>query len=90
MSCHSAPAKTARRARYRRKYKQELFERVIPFWQRHSPDRAHGGYLSIFDDPGAGDMIVNAPIIFSKDKQDIGQAKKRSKDRTDQPRYDDT
>ncbi len=43
----------ALRARYRRKYEQELFERVIPFWERHSPDRTHGGYFNGLDRDGA-------------------------------------
>lgn len=27
----------------RARYETELFDRVLPFWQRHSPDRQHGG-----------------------------------------------
>ncbi len=49
----SAPIDAALRARYRRKYEQELFERVIPFWEQHSPDRAHGGYFNNLDRDGA-------------------------------------
>lgn len=37
---------------YRRKYEQELFERVIPFWVKHSPDRVHGGYFNCLDRDG--------------------------------------
>ncbi len=49
----SAPVDPALRARYRRKYEQELFERVIPFWEQHSPDRTHGGYFNNLDRDGA-------------------------------------
>ena len=37
---------------YRQKYEQELFERVIPFWMRHSLDRTHGGYFNCLDREG--------------------------------------
>lgn len=30
----------------RLRYETELFERVIPFWERHSPDAVHGGYFT--------------------------------------------
>ena len=39
-------------ARYRQKYEHELFERVIPFWERHSPDHTHGGYFNNLDRDG--------------------------------------
>ncbi len=31
---------------------QELFERIIPFWERHSVDRIHGGYYTCLDRDG--------------------------------------
>jgi len=31
---------------YADQFHRELFERVIPFWEKHSPDREHGGYFS--------------------------------------------
>ncbi len=46
-------ADAATRDRYRRKYEHELFERVLPFWERHSPDRKHGGYFNCLDRDGA-------------------------------------
>lgn len=33
-------------------YKRELLERVIPFWERHSPDPLHGGYFTCLDRRG--------------------------------------
>jgi len=33
-------------------YKQELFENVIPFWEKHSIDREHGGYFTCLDREG--------------------------------------
>ena len=41
------------RQTYYEKYEHELFERVIPFWERHSLDRAHGGYYNNLDRDGA-------------------------------------
>ncbi|MBM3724286.1 MAG: N-acylglucosamine 2-epimerase [Acidobacteria bacterium] len=35
-----------------RKYEQELFERVIPFWMRHSVDPEHGGFFTCLDREG--------------------------------------
>ena len=40
------------RETYRIKYEQELFERVLPFWERHAPDRTHGGYFNGLDRDG--------------------------------------
>lgn len=37
----------------RRRYETELFERVLPFWERHSPDAQHGGYFNCLDRDGA-------------------------------------
>jgi N-acylglucosamine 2-epimerase len=36
----------------RRRYETELFESVIPFWVRHSPDRRNGGYFNCLDRDG--------------------------------------
>ena len=38
--------------KYRLKYEQELFEYVIPFWEKHSPDEKHGGYFNCLDRDG--------------------------------------
>ncbi len=32
---------------------QELFERVLPFWERHSPDHMHGGFYNNLDRDGS-------------------------------------
>ena len=37
----------------RRRYETELFERVLPFWERHSPDAANGGYFNCLDRDGS-------------------------------------
>ncbi len=37
----------------RRRYETELFERVIPFWERHSPDQTNGGYFNCLGRDGA-------------------------------------
>ena len=35
------------------RFEEELFERVIPFWERHSPDPVHGGFYNNLDRNGA-------------------------------------
>jgi len=35
-----------------RKYREELNERVLPFWLRHTLDRVHGGYFNNVDREG--------------------------------------
>jgi N-acylglucosamine 2-epimerase len=47
-----APDRQSTITRYRRRYETELFERVIPFWERHSPDPEYGGYLNCLDREG--------------------------------------
>ncbi len=37
----------------RDRYHTELFDRVVPFWERHSPDRQHGGTFNNLDRDGA-------------------------------------
>jgi hypothetical protein len=39
----------------RRRYETELFESVVPFWTRHSPDRVNGGYYNCL--PGDAGMV---------------------------------
>jgi N-acylglucosamine 2-epimerase len=34
------------------RYETELLERVVPFWERHSVDREHGGYHNCLDRDG--------------------------------------
>lgn len=34
-------------------YERELFESVVPFWERYSPDREEGGYFSCLDRDGS-------------------------------------
>ncbi len=34
-------------------YKKELFEHVLPFWEKHSPDEKCGGYFTCLDRDGA-------------------------------------
>ena len=43
----------ARLEQYREIYRQELFDRVIPFWLRHSLDTEHGGQFTCLDRDGA-------------------------------------
>ncbi len=38
---------------YADRFEQELFERVLPFWEHHSPDRVHGGYFNNLDRDGS-------------------------------------
>ena len=40
-------------ASVRRRYETEVFEHVIPFWERHSPDRTNGGYFTCLTRDGA-------------------------------------
>ncbi len=37
----------------RARYETELFDHVLPFWERHSPDRQHGGYFNNLDRDGS-------------------------------------
>jgi N-acylglucosamine 2-epimerase len=37
---------------YQQQYRQELFENVVPFWMKHSPDTTHGGYFTCLDRDG--------------------------------------
>ena len=46
------PADAATLARLRTRYETELFERVLPFWERHSPDRERGGTFNNLDRDG--------------------------------------
>ena len=36
----------------RQRYEHELFERVLPFWERYSPDTAYGGHFNNLDRDG--------------------------------------
>lgn len=38
---------------YRKVYADELAERVIPFWERHCPDREYGAYFTCLDRDGS-------------------------------------
>jgi len=40
-------------AAYRKQFERELFDHVIPFWVRHSPDPEHGGYFNCLDRDGS-------------------------------------
>ena len=35
------------------RWKRDLFTNVIPFWEKHSLDREHGGYFTCLDRDGA-------------------------------------
>ena len=39
-------------AAYRRQFENELFTHVVPFWEKHSPDRENGGYFNCLDRDG--------------------------------------
>ena len=52
-SAHPGADFAALRTRYRDRYEHELFERVIPFWERHAPDPEHGGHFNNLDRDGA-------------------------------------
>lgn len=45
-----APTLTEKRhrtiVRMRKRYEEELFNQVLPFWETHSPDPTHGGYYN--------------------------------------------
>lgn len=38
--------------KYAQQYKKELFESVVPFWMKHSPDKEYGGYFTCLDRKG--------------------------------------
>lgn len=39
-------------SRLKTQYRDELLGNVIPFWEKHSPDREYGGYLTCLDRQG--------------------------------------
>ncbi len=41
-----------KREQLRLRYEHELFERVLPFWERYSPDPVHGGHFNNLDRDG--------------------------------------
>jgi N-acylglucosamine 2-epimerase len=64
--------------RLRALFESELFESVLPFWQRHSPDWEHGGYFNHLDRDGTVyDTTKNVWLqarqvwLFSKLYQDV-------------------
>lgn len=40
-------------SKYTELYRNELFDRVIPFWEKHSVDTEYGGYFSCLDREGS-------------------------------------
>ena len=38
--------------RYTEHYKDALLNNVVPFWEKHSPDKQHGGYFTCLDRKG--------------------------------------
>ena len=38
---------------YRAQFEEELFEHVLPFWEKYSPDRSNGGYFNALDRDGS-------------------------------------
>ena len=37
----------------KKRYENELYECVIPFWEKHCPDRQFGGYFTSLDRDGS-------------------------------------
>ena len=37
----------------RKRYENELYERVIPFWEQHCVDKQYGGYFTSLDRDGS-------------------------------------
>ncbi|MFZ9520818.1 MAG: AGE family epimerase/isomerase [Silvanigrellaceae bacterium] len=48
----SAPASRETLSRLRREFESELFENVIPFWEKHSWDKENGGFWNCLDQSG--------------------------------------
>ena len=48
-----AIATRAERQTYADRFEEELFAQVLPFWERHSPDRIHGGFYNNLDRDGS-------------------------------------
>ena len=40
-------------AKIKARYENELYERVIPFWEQHCVDRQYGGYFTSLDRDGS-------------------------------------
>jgi N-acylglucosamine 2-epimerase len=53
MTIHPDAARLIDAPALRQRYETELFERVLPFWERHSPDRARGGFYNNLDRDGS-------------------------------------
>ncbi|WP_026473614.1 AGE family epimerase/isomerase [Alkaliflexus imshenetskii] len=39
-------------SRLKSQYRDELLQNVVPFWEKHSPDRVHGGYFTCLERDG--------------------------------------
>ena len=50
LSCAASAAESLTEIRQR--YERELYERVVPFWERHALDREQGGFLCCLDREG--------------------------------------
>ena len=38
--------------KYTEQYKDTLLNKVVPFWEKYSPDKEHGGYFTCLDREG--------------------------------------
>ena len=38
-------------------YKEELYERILPFWEKYAPDTEHGGFFTCFS--GNGEKMLS-------------------------------
>ncbi len=52
-SAETASVNTQAAREYARRYRSQLLESVIPFWEHHSLDREYGGYFSCLDRTGS-------------------------------------
>ena len=46
-------------------YKEELYSRVLPFWEKYAPDECHGGFFTCFSGNG-GEMLSTDKYIWSQ------------------------
>lgn len=52
---------------YAKQYKEELIEKIIPFWMNHSQDQMHGGYLTCLD--RKGDVFDSDKFIWLQGRE---------------------
>ena len=46
-------------------YLSQLYEKILPFWEKYAPDREYGGYFTCFSGNG-GQLVSRDKYIWSQ------------------------